>query len=219
MKINIIGQKFGKLTVLETKIENKRRLCYCLCECGNKKWIRIDALKSKSTTSCGCLNKKNLFKAKDIKGKKFGNLTVLEATNRRCTNGAIIWKCICKCGNIAYAISNNLQRGSVTSCGCLGSENSKNNIAKAIDKHLREDIVEGTNIPAITRKKLLSNNKSGVTGVYWCKSKQRWRAQIGFKSKNYNLGYYKDKKEAVAARKEAEEKFFGEFLKSIESEE
>jgi hypothetical protein len=45
------------------------------------------------------------------------------------------------------------------------------------------------------------NNTSGVRGVYWHQSKNKWRARIG---KNISLGYFADFDEAVAARKAAE---------------
>ncbi|HHY74261.1 MAG TPA: hypothetical protein GX497_13765 [Bacillus bacterium] len=56
---NLIGQVFGRLTVL-SKVEGykKDRKSYwmCVCECGNEKVVRADSLKSQKTTSCGCYN-------------------------------------------------------------------------------------------------------------------------------------------------------------------
>lgn len=52
---DITGQRFGKLVVLG-KGESKgpgRTTWICLCDCGNKKTIRGDALKSGDTKSCG----------------------------------------------------------------------------------------------------------------------------------------------------------------------
>lgn len=59
---NLSGEKFGKLTVLCDS--GKRRkgsggvIWTCLCECGQKKDIRQDALLSGATISCGCLKSK-----------------------------------------------------------------------------------------------------------------------------------------------------------------
>jgi hypothetical protein len=90
---------------------------------------------------------------------------------------------------------------------------------KAIKVHLKENIVEGTNIPVISRTTLKSNNTSGVTGVQWDSSRNKWRATITFKKKIYHLGRFeKDKKnDAIKIRKEAEKKLFGEFLEWYES--
>lgn len=49
-----------------------------------------------------------------------------------------------------------------------------------------------------------SRNKSGVTGVSWAKSRNKWIAVITDQSKNINLGYFSDFDAAVAARKKAE---------------
>ncbi len=51
-------EKFGRLTVIETFVKNKkRRYAKCLCECGNETVVRYDGLKSRTTKSCGCLKK------------------------------------------------------------------------------------------------------------------------------------------------------------------
>lgn len=63
---DITGQRFGKLVVLG-KGESKgpgRTTWNCLCDCGNKKIIRGDALKSGYTKSCGqCLRNEKAIKS------------------------------------------------------------------------------------------------------------------------------------------------------------
>lgn len=57
-KINMIGKKFGKLTVIEEQEErNKRKeiIYKCECECGNIVYVRGISLRNGSTKSCGCL--------------------------------------------------------------------------------------------------------------------------------------------------------------------
>ena len=54
-------------------------------------------------------------------------------------------------------------------------------------------------------------NTSGVIGVYWKKEICRWYAMITVNRKTIHLGYYNLFDDAVKARKEAEEKYFGEF--------
>lgn len=53
-----VGQRFGRLEVLEIRTESKgsrqRVFCLCLCLCGNHKVVRMDHLKSGATQSCGC---------------------------------------------------------------------------------------------------------------------------------------------------------------------
>lgn len=51
-----------------------------------------------------------------------------------------------------------------------------------------------------------------VRGVYWHKASKAWCAKIGFRGRYYLLGYYKHLEDAAAARREAEEHLFGDFL-------
>ena len=212
-----VGDRVGKLTLLERKRENNRTYFLCKCDCGTEKWIRADCLGP--TISCGCYNKeKNLYKEKNLIGEKFGRLTVIEKTEKRTENGVIIWLCKCSCGNYKEVSGRDLKDGFVSSCGCLATERSKRNIQKAIKKHLDSHIVEGTNLQTITREKPLSNNTSGVTGVRWDKSRQKWYAEIEFQGKKHYLGRYTNKEDAIKARKEAEEKYFKKFLEEFDNE-
>ena len=58
------------------------------------------------------------------------------------------------------------------------------------------------------KNELWSHNKSGVTGVTFEKDRGKWRAGIQMHGKFISLGRYKNKEEAIAARKEAEKRFF-----------
>lgn len=54
---------------------------------------------------------------------------------------------------------------------------------------------------------LPSDNTSGRIGVYWFKQRSVWYARIKVGPKNYHLGYFKDKYDAIAAREAAERRF------------
>lgn len=71
---NIVGKKFNRLTVLEKTRINKQYTPYwlCLCECGNKKEIRGDQLKSGHSKSCGCLLREVAKKQQEIMCKTHG---------------------------------------------------------------------------------------------------------------------------------------------------
>lgn len=58
---------------------------------------------------------------------------------------------------------------------------------------------------------IYSNNTSGVTGVTWDEESGKWRARLWMRGKMYHLGRFDNFEDAVAARKSAEEKYFGEF--------
>jgi hypothetical protein len=103
---DLSGNRYGKLIAIESAKKGKRPAWLCKCDCGNKKVIREDALKSGNTKSCGCAGSREWI------GKRFGYLVVIEKLgNRRL-------KCKCDCGNEAVVFDCNLPRGNTTSCGC-----------------------------------------------------------------------------------------------------
>lgn len=61
--------------------------------------------------------------------------------------------------------------------------------------------------------KLRNSNTSGCKGIHRCNN-GRWRARINANSIVYNLGYFATYEEAVAARREAEIKYHGEFARA-----
>ena len=56
-----------------------------------------------------------------------------------------------------------------------------------------------------------SNNTSGVKGVNWFKPAKSWRAYITENGTRHDLGYSKNKDEAIKMRLIAEKKYFGEY--------
>ena len=114
---DLIGQKFGKLTVESSAGTNKwkHRLWECKCDCGNIVIVDTSRLRNGHTKSCGCLHPK----AEDLTGKRFGKLTVVKKIGRK--NRSNYWQCHCDCGNDVNCYQYNLMRGTSTSCGCLRS--------------------------------------------------------------------------------------------------
>ncbi len=79
---NLIGQHFGRLTVISLKeinANNKYAIWHCKCECGNEVDVAGHSLTHGRTKSCGCLNKElaSQRSLQDLTGKTFGKLTVL----------------------------------------------------------------------------------------------------------------------------------------------
>lgn len=131
---SLIGQVFGKLTVIEqVPSANGRRQWRCQCECGKIITASTTALRGGDTSSCGCLqfkrkgnttnhtiNRKGGRKPEDLTNQVFGNLIALEMTPER-KNNSVVWKCLCKCGNITYATAASLKNKGTQSCGCIHS--------------------------------------------------------------------------------------------------
>lgn len=52
---NLVGKRFGRLTVLEFyRTHNKRSYWYCRCDCGNEKIVGAPGMKGGHIVSCGC---------------------------------------------------------------------------------------------------------------------------------------------------------------------
>ena len=60
-RLELIGQKFNRLTVIEYSHKDKRgNVCWlCKCDCGNEKILNSARLVRGKTKSCGCLKKEN----------------------------------------------------------------------------------------------------------------------------------------------------------------
>ena len=123
--LNLIGQKFGRLTVIgkcDYKI-NKGAVWLCQCECGNTKEVTGKSLKSGTCKSCGCLKKETDHAPKgniiDLIGQKFNHLTVIDRAGSD-HRGEALWKCECDCSSHTQIIvlSSNLRTGHTQSCGC-----------------------------------------------------------------------------------------------------
>ena len=71
--INLTGQKFGRLLVLERTKNNSRNHAQwiCQCDCGNTVTVTCASLRSGNTKSCGCTRKEKLsaFRTKHKKSE------------------------------------------------------------------------------------------------------------------------------------------------------
>lgn len=66
----------------------------------------------------------------DLIGKMFGKLRAVRMTDER-KHGAVIWECICDCGNVHKTDTYSLTSGRVQSCGCYQKAQQK----KAVTRH------------------------------------------------------------------------------------
>lgn len=138
-KLDLVGQKFGKLTVIESAPNKGRRTQWkCKCECGNECIVLTESLRSGRTSSCGCLRSEQLVQRNrenviNLIGQRFGLLTVIEQAESNREHSC--WVCKCDCGNIKTVNSVELKNGDTLSCGCLRSSFGE----QAIEKILKEN--------------------------------------------------------------------------------
>lgn len=119
---DLTGEQFGRWTVIGKVCVFRRTRYLCLCSCGVLRIVRARGLITKTSKSCGCLQKEiasklGKKKIKDLKNKKFNRLTVVKISSKR-IRGRIAWECRCDCGNIVTLTTNRLTSGNTKSCGC-----------------------------------------------------------------------------------------------------
>ena len=220
-RLNLVGLRFDRLTVLslyDVKYGHSRWLCKC--DCGNEVIAIGSRLIRQEIKSCGCLkidcaielsklNKK--YNTYDLtgeygigytfKGEEFYfDLEDYDKIKDYC------WR-VAKDGYI------------ITTGGkCLHSLIMNTNEMQKIDhiKHIKKDNRKSQLRICTTQennmnKKISKNNTSGCTGVYWSQKYQKWWASIKYNNKSIYLGSFNKFEDAVKTRKEAENKYFGEF--------
>ncbi len=74
--------------------------------------------------------------------------------------------------------------------------------------------VHGTQLSKLSLESGMSQNTTRIRGVYLDRRTGRYRARIKVQGKIHDLGYCTTLEEAIAARREGEEQYFGTFLES-----
>jgi hypothetical protein len=219
---NLIGKKFYRLTVIDVIPYNKKnRKLMCQCDCGNFTNVFYANIKSKETKSCGCLYKEKMAEQKKynkydltksygigytLKGEEFyfdiedyeliknhcwhiGKYDGYVVTNIKGTNTLL---------KIHKLIMNDVENNNIIDhINRKPNDNRKSNLR--IVTH-RENCINS---------KKSSNNSSGITGISWCKDREKWEVYLGSRENRIRLGRFQNKKEAIKVRLEAELKYFG----------
>lgn len=219
------GNKYGKLTVIKRGENDKQGNArwYCQCDCGNPELYlaRGYGLRNGHIQSCGCLKLETVQK-QGISNRK---------TNKYDLSGDF---------GIGYTLKNepfyfDLEDYNLIKDYCWAIDNNGYVYSKRKELVLMHRLVmnapKGKVVDHIYHKKYdnrksqlricetkenlrnrsISNSSSGFCGVYWYEKSQKWSAEIGINGQKIVLGQFDDKEEAIKVRKEAEEKYFGEF--------
>lgn len=226
---NLLGQRFGRLVVIErgenTKNGNAQWLCKC--DCGNPEPTLVVAtnLKSGKTRSCGCLQKEiaSITHSKpnkyDLSGEFGIGFTSQPDSYGRC-EFYFDKEDYDKIKDYTWSFNNDYLRDTKdrsiamhqlilpTEDGYIpehihGSQTKNDN--------RKSNLRPATQTQNIMNTKVRTDNTSGVKGVRWRKDTNKWTATIWVNKKCISLGCFNNFEEAVKARKNAEEKYFGEF--------
>lgn len=232
---DLTGMKFGRLTVIcraEDHIypSGKHEVIWkCLCDCQmplleeSRKYTYVLGvnLKSGQTQSCGCLQKERTSKAK----KKYNEYDLSGEYGIGYTSkGEEFWfdledydkiknYCWVKREDgyfIAYNKNTTIRLNRIIMDVC-DSNIPVDHIKQHLYDNRKSQLRVGTKSKNGMNHKIFNTNKSGCTGVFFADNMNSWCARITVNYKDIILGYFNDYEDAVEARKEAEEKYFGEW--------
>lgn len=228
---DLTGQKFGRLKVIErdmNRIEKVYWLCECECGSGNIISILGAELTRKSrqgTISCGCWQRENMSKIKrkyntyDLTGEYGIGWTsntnkpfYFDLENYNKIKDYCWYEHIN--GYIITTIYDNQKRNEIKlhrylmnaeNGDILDHINRKKYDNRKINLRL---VTASQNCINITKRK---DNTSGITGVNWNSRDEVWESYIGINNEQIYLGKFDYFEDAVDIRKEAEEKYHGEY--------
>lgn len=224
---DLTGQRFGKLVVCErakNKKQDGRAWWTCLCDCGNKKEIKGHDLISGRIKSCGCLRREatSEFNRKTKKKVNRYDLTNGYGIGFSSNDGTQFYfdledyekiRNFCWYADTNGYISSRKDGERVQMHWIIMGRKYIDHINGRVYDNRKENLRPYDNWENNINRKKHKNNTSGYTGVRLTKYKEnyKWQAYIQYKNTFMSLGVYKDIKEAVAARREAEQKYFGEW--------
>lgn len=134
---------------------------------------------------------------KDITGRTFGRLTVIESLPVGYGNTTrAMWKCQCSCGNTRNVSGNDLRMGQSTSCGCLRSEKTSKAKRKLPYQWIYNGLKRRSELSGksceITYNDFLSYTT--ITHCHYCGTKIVWHEH---KTNGQSSAYFLDRKNNI----------------------
>ena len=221
MPKSLVGQTVGVFDVLEEDRERSYLRYLVRCgKCGRTVIQRGQDVLAHAEEGCPDCRAAALWEAKRCReiGRRYGQdgqVVVLDLERGPAKyRGASVALCRCACGREFKTALSRLRSGMCTSCGHDEAE-----ILRRGREISRASAVDGTKVVSLSQK-LSKNSSTGVKGVSLIakgRNAGKYRAYINLRRKQYHLGLYSTLEEAAAARAEAEEEMYGDFIRWYET--
>ena len=219
---NLAGMKFGKLTAIK-RVENiGGHIAYeCLCDCGRTVIVKGTYLKNGKRVSCGheviasVPNEYDLSGEYGIcymSGKQYSFIFDKDKYSEICKHHWFV-------NNNGYPCAYSHKKTSfphriVTNCPQgMEVDHINHNVFDNRVSNLRIC----THSDNMKNRSIYTKNKSGYPGIFETKKYGYWYVSIGVNGKHKYIGQFKNKEDAINARKQAEIKYFGEFANTERS--
>ncbi|MBO5567402.1 MAG: hypothetical protein J6A79_00405 [Clostridia bacterium] len=228
--VDMIGKRCGRLTVYargpdytDPHSGYHRAQWWCECDCGNTVLVMGKNLRRGNTKSCGCYQREKCAEAgRSSKGfnsyEFFGDVAVgttlqgdkffIDAEDYEKVSQHYWYK-----HHQGYFVSNT-DNGRIALHRFVlnaGPDDKVDHINHQKENACKANLRIVTTVQNCQNQALSKNNSSGCTGVNYNKRRSKWISRLMKNGFSYFLGAFDTFEEAVAARKAAEEKYFGEY--------
>lgn len=235
---DISGREFGRWKALY-RVDDKiyangrsrpRWMCECQCNKHTKRIVDYYSLIHNDTKSCGCLSaelsskrnsRQNTYKLCDeyyIGYTQFGDEFYfdkedIDLVKQHC------WD-VDKSTGYAKTIDKTTKKKLYLHRLIMGCHNGDGKIVDHINRDRADNRKSNLRIvndmQSAINKGIKSNNTSGAVGVSFYKHCNKWGSYITVNKQRKHLGLFNNIEDAIRARTEAEEKYFGEYAPKLD---
>lgn len=245
-KEDLSGKKFGHLLVKSFAYKlHSHSYWNCICDCGNECIKSISYLNKSKYLMCNdcmhCYTKKDkiikekeyipfeeiAYQTKENKVEIQGDITILNdkiIIDTKNLDKILSFKRYVSVNSSGYPYMNWKGRELFLHRFIMGlpqeydketmliAEHKNGNRLECLENNLR---ICKKNLNPINCK-IYKNNTSGYKGISWLERLNKWQVNLQYKKEKIYLGVYENLEDAIKFRKEAEEKYFGEYNRKKE---